>query len=221
MNRKSPIHKLLFISLITILLSGISLNILAKTEDGLTSLSVGEFKKAEAIFREVLKSDAGNAEAGYYLGLSLLMQEKYTEALGVFEDLKTNINNKAIMANTKIPTKGQVEIGLVRSYLGLKNYSDALKSLKAAENANADQIDIHTFKGAYYLEINENTKANEELDKALELKSQNPYTYYYAGIVNIRLGNPQKAVKLFKTFLNMAPYTPEAEHAKFLVDTLS
>ena len=68
--------------------------------------------------------------------------------------------------------------------------------------------------------MNENTRANEELEKALEMNSQNPYTYYYAGIVNIRLGNPQKAIKLFEMFLSMAPYVPEAKHARFLVDTL-
>ena len=214
MNRRSFINRLLLGIGIFTLLCGMSLPAMAKTEEGLKALGTGNFDKAEAIFSEVLKGDAENAEAGYYLGISLLMQEKFNEALGVFKNLK------ATMGNVEIPTKGQVEIGLVRAYLGLKNYPEALKSLKAAEAANADTVDIHTFKGVYYLEVNENDKANEELQKALELKSQNPYTYYYAGIVSIRLGHPQKAVKLFETFLEMAPYTHEAEHAKFLVDTL-
>ena len=220
MNTKSIIRKYLLGSVIFILLLGMSLNVAAASEEGLNALSIGEFEKAEAIFSEVLKGDAENREAGYYLGLSLLMQEKFNEALGVFKNLKFSLNNKAVTGSSDIPAAGQVEIGMARSYLGLKKYPEALKSLKAAEKAEADQVDIHTFKGAYYLEINENTKANEELEKALDMKSQNPYTYYYAGIANIRLGHPQKAVKLFEAFLNMAPYTPEAKHAKFLVDTL-
>ena len=213
MNRKSFMTRLLFGSVIFVILCGMSLPAMAETEEGLNALSIGEFEKAEAIFSRVLKGDAENAEAGYYLGLSLLMQEKYNEALGVFKGLEAKVNNQ-------VPAKGQVEIGLARSYLGLKNYPDALKCLKAAEAAKADSIDLHTYKGAYYLEVNENSRANEELEKALELKSQNPYTYYFAGIVNIRLGHPQKAVELFKVFLEMAPYVHEAEHAKFLVDTL-
>ena len=220
MNRKSLIHSFLLAAVAFILVSGVSLNVMAKTEDGLKSFSIGEFEKAEAIFKEILKGDAENVQAGYYLGLSLLMQEKYDEALGTFQSLKANINNKEIMKDAEIPSKGQVEIGLVRANLGLKKYPEALKSIKSAEKAKADPIEIHTYKGAYYLEMNENTRANEELEKALELKSQNPYTYYYAGIASLRLGNPSKAVKLFETFLNMAPYAPEAEHAKFLVDTL-
>ena len=220
MNRKSLIHSFLLVSAVFVLTCGLSLHALAKTEDGLKSLSIGKYEKAEAIFSEILKGDAENIQAGYYLGLSLLMQEKYDEALGTFQNLKDNINNKEIMKNAKIPSKGQVEIGLTRAYLGLKNNSEALKSLNAAEKAKADPIELHTYKGAYYLEMNENTRANEELEKALGLNSQNPYTYYFAGIANIRLGNPQKAVKLFEMFLKMAPYAPEAEHAKFLVDTL-
>ena len=215
MNRKTITHRLLIISVTFILLSGISLHALAKTEDGLNSLNIGEFEKAAAIFNEVLKGDADNLQASYYLGISLLLQEKFNEALDIFQNLKATA-----VDNSEMPAKGQIEIGLVRAYLGLKNYPEALKSLKAAEAAKTDQVDIHTYKGAYYLEINKNTRAKEELDKALELKSQNPYTYYYSGIINIRLGNPQKAIKLFEMFLKMAPYVPEAEHAKFLIDTL-
>ena len=220
MNKASLSHSLFIMSAVFILISGMALQVLATTEDGLKLFSTGEFEKAEAIFNEILKGDAENIQAGYYLGLSLLMQEKYNEALGIFQNLKDNLNNKAVMGNSKIPTVGQVEIGLVRTYLGLKKYPEALKDLNAAEAAKVDPIDLYTYKGAYYLEINENSNANEALEKALELNSQNPYTYYYAGIANIRLGNPQKAVKLLKQFLNMAPYAPEAEHAKFLIDTL-
>ena len=171
MNRKSLIHNFLLVSVAFFMVCGLSLKVMAKTEDGLKSFSLGEFEKAEAIFSEILKGDAENAQAGYYLGLSLLMQEKYSEALGTFQSLKANINNKAAMQNSEIPTKGQVEIGLARAYLGLRNYPEALKNLKAAEKAKVDPIELHTYKGAYYLEMNENTRANEELEKALELNS--------------------------------------------------
>jgi len=220
MNRKRLFYRFVFVSVMFIITSGVTLPAPSKAEDGLKFFSTGEYEKAEAIFNEILKGDAENVQAGYYLGLSLLMQEKYKEALGVFRNLKANIDIKAVMGNAETPTKGQIEIGLVRSYIGLKNYPEALKSLNEAEKAKADPIELHTYKGAYYLEINKNTSANEELEMALKLNPQNPYTYYYAGIANIRLGNPQKAVKLFEIFLNKAPFAPEAEHAKFLIDTL-
>ena len=194
--------------------------VLADTEDGIHSYSIGEFEKAEAIFDDILKGDPDNVQTGYYMGLTLLMQEKYEKALGVFQNLKESIDKKKVMKNDSIPTKGQIEVGIVRAYLGLKKYPEALESINAAEKTKADPIDIHTYKGAYYLEINENSKADEELKKALDLNSKNPYTYYYAGIATLRMGNAAKAVKLLEIFLNLAPYAPEAEHTKYLVDTL-
>ena len=220
MNKSTCIHRFVLVFVMFILVSGMSLYAMATTEEGIHSYSIGEFEKAEALFREVLKGDADDIQAGYYLGMSLLMQEKFKEALGIFQNLEDNINNKAVIKDTDVPTRGEVEIGLVRSYLGLKQYPDALKSIHAAERVKADPIDIHTYYGAYYLEMNENSRAQKELETALNQKSQNPYTYYFAGISYLRLGHPAKAVEMFKAFLKMAPYAPEAERAKFLIDTL-
>jgi tetratricopeptide (TPR) repeat protein len=219
-RKRFSIQLIIIVTVVFVLVGGMALNVMATTEEGWKLLSTGEFGKAEAIFEEILKGDAENTQAAYYLGLSLLMQEKYNEALNVFQNLKAALINKAVAGNAGTPNAGQVDIGLVRSYLGLKNYPEALKNLKAAEKAKADPVDLQTYNGAYYLEINENDTAKEALDKAIGLNSQNPYTYYYAGIASIRLGNPQKAVDMLKVFLEMAPYAPEAEHAKFLIDTL-
>ena len=179
MNRSTWIHRFLLASVVTIMISGVSPYVLAESEDGLYSYSIGEFEKAEAIFSEILKGDAENVQAAYYLGLSLLMQKKFQESLGIFTNLETNINNDAIMKNTEIPTEGQVEIGLARAYLGLKKYPEALDMLHAAEKAKADSIDIHTYTGAYYLEINENTKeaqvmvAEDQVSLAIGKRGQN------------------------------------------------
>ena len=220
MDRRPIAYRFLAVPVFVILMTGMVFLVPAKADEGLKFLGLGEYEKAEAIFNEILKGDAENIQAGYYLGISLLMQEKYKEALGIFQNLNDNLDNKDIMGNAEIPTRGQIKIGLVRAYLGLKNYPEALKYLNQAEADKADPVDLNTYKGAYYLELNENVKANETLEKALQLNSENPYTYYYAGIISIRLGNPQKAVKLLELFLFMTPYAPEAEHAKFLIDTL-
>ncbi len=220
MNKSKHIKRFIVVSVLFAFISGISLFAMAATEDGIHSYNIGEFHKAEALFREVLKGNADDIQAGYYLGMSLLMQEKFKEALGIFQNLEDNINNKAVTKDTDVPTRGQVEIGLVRSYLGLKQYPDALKSIHVAERVKADPVDIHTYYGAYYLEKNDNSRAQKELETALNQKSQNPYTYYFAGISYLRSGLPTKAVEMFKVFLKLAPYAPEAEHAKFLINTL-
>ncbi len=217
MSIKRLVSGFIGITAALIILTGNSLTVSAETEDGLKYLGIGDFKKAEALFNDILIDDAGNKKAAYYLGITCLLQENYTASLGIFNKLNDEIDNSS---SNKIPTKGQVEIGLVRSYLGLKKYDEAYKSLKAAEQAGVDQVEILTYKGAWHLEKNENQKAYDELEKAIKLKSNNPYTYYYAGVANMRMGKPQDAVKLFEHFLQMAPYVPEAKNAKILIDTL-
>ncbi len=220
MNRSTCIHRFVLISVAFILVIGISLFVYGGTEEGINSYSIGEFEKAGTLFKEALKHDPSDVHAGYYLGLSLIMQKKYGEALGIFQDLKGTIKNKTDMNDAGFPTKGQVEIALSRAYIGLKQYPEVMERLKEAEKTNADPVDIHTYKGAYYLEINEISKAQEELDMALKMNTQNAYTFYYAGILYLRSGDPKKAVELLKVFLELAPYAPEAVNVKFLVDTL-
>jgi tetratricopeptide (TPR) repeat protein len=191
----------------------LTLSAFAQSEKGMEYFNGYEFAKAEQVFRDVLKTDPGNTEAGYYLGLSLYMQKKYDEALVVFKGIKDT--KKEIPHNN-----GQLEIIITRICLELKKYPEALQSLEAAKAAKADQSDIHVYQGAYYLETNEPQKAIKELEEAIKINPENAYAYYYAGNAYVRLGHPADGEKALKRFLELAPYAPEAEKVKILVDVL-
>jgi tetratricopeptide (TPR) repeat protein len=221
MNRSITLRKILALSAAAVIsISGMSLQVLAQTEKGIELYNSWEFEKAEDAFREVLKDEPADCRVCYYLGMSLLMQEKYQEALDMFQKAKAHVDKPALSGEAAIPDKGQLEIVLTRAYLGLEKYPEAWECLKAAEKAKASPADIHTFRGALYLEENEAEKAAEEVEKAIELDSHNAYAHYYAGYAYLRLGNPAKAVNMFKTFLLLAPYAPETGKAKFLIDSL-
>ena len=220
MNKSNTLFNILALSAVVILTSGMSLQVLAQTEKGIELYESWEVEKAEETLREVLKNEPADVRAGYYLGLSLLMQEKYQEALDILQKAKASFDEAAASGETGLPDKGRLEIALTQTYLGLKRIPEVLESLKAAEKAKANPVDIHTFRGAYYLEKNSVKEAAQELEKAIELDSQNAYTYYYAGFAHLRLGNPAKAVQMFQVFLRLTPYAPEAEKTKFLVDSL-
>jgi tetratricopeptide (TPR) repeat protein len=217
---KSNLCKILAFSAVAMLISYIPPQAMAQTEKGIGLYNSWEFNKAEEAFREALKNRPDDVQAGYYLGLSLLMQEKYQEALDAFQKEKVSVDKAASSVEAGIPDKGQLEISLTRAYLGLKKYPEVWECLEAAEKANANPADIHTFRGAYYLERKNTENAIKELEKALELDSLNAYAYYYAGYAYLRLGNPARAVDMFEMFLRLAPYAPEAGKAKFLVDSL-
>lgn len=213
MNKSNMLFKILVVSAVTIFIGGMSLQVLAQTGKGIELYNSWEYENAEKVLRKVLTNEPADSQAGYYLGLSLLMQGKYLDALDILQKAKAP-------GKAGIPSKGQLEIALTRVYLGLKRHPEALERLKAAEKAKADPVDIHTFRGAYYLEEAGAKEAAQELEKAFKLESQNAYTYYYAGFAYMRLGNPAKAVQMFEMFLRLSPYAPEAEGAKFLIDSL-
>lgn len=187
--------------------------VFAQTVRGVDLFNYWDFDKAEDAFREALKNNPSDSQANYYLGMSLIMQKKYNDALDALNKVKA-------FEKGKTPDEGQLKIALARAYLGLKNYPEALEYLNVAEEVNADPIEYHTYRGAYYLEKKDAKRAAAELDKAIELGSENPYTYYHAGFAYLSLGNPAKAVKLFQAFLEMAPYAPEAEAVSLIVGSL-
>jgi tetratricopeptide (TPR) repeat protein len=185
----------------------------AQNEKGIELFNNYEFSKAEQVFRGLLKGDPGNTEAGYYLGLSLYMQKRYEDALSVFKGIKDM--KKDIPHNN-----GRLEIMMTRIYLELKKYPDALQCLEEAKKAKAAPADIHVYQGAYYLETGEPQKALKELEEAIKADPDNAYAYYYAGYAYLRLGHPADAEKALKRFLELAPYAPEAEKVKILIDAL-
>lgn len=214
MNKLLRLQKFLLLSVIFMLTVCIQQPVHGQTENGKALYNSLEFKNAEDAFRNALLKNPDNHEAGYYLGMSLLMQGKYEEASDALEKVKASDKGD-------IPGKGQLELALTQIYLELEKYPEALKNLDDAKKVGANPAAIHAFQGAYYLEKdNDAEKAIAELEKAVGLDPKNTYAYYYSGHAYIRLGNPAKAVQMLRLFLELAPYAPEAEKAKIVIDAL-
>jgi tetratricopeptide (TPR) repeat protein len=220
MNKRKAVFAILTLSIVLSLLVVAPHQIFAQTKKGIELCTSWNFQEAEKVLQESLKADPTDIQAAYYLGLSVLMQDKHSEALEIFKKLKSDQDKTAPQKRPSIPDEFQIQIALARTYLELKQPEEAWKILEAAKKEHANAPDLLVYRGAYYLQKEDAKKAIKELEKAMSLDGQNAYAHYYAGQAYIRLGIPDKAVEVFKEFLQLAPLAPEAVKAKALVDAL-
>ena len=194
--------------------------IFAQTEKGIELYNSWEYKEAEKVLRDALKANPRDVPANFYLGLSILLQEKYSEALDLFLKAKDDRGKSTQLTPSNVPDEFQIQIALARAHLGLDQFAEAWENLESAKKLNADAPDVFVYRGVYYLHREKQQKAVKELEKAIRLDEHNVYAHYYAGHAYLRLGNAARAVDMFKIFLNLAPYAPEAPKAKALIDAL-
>lgn len=193
--------------------------VLAQTEKGIELYNHWQCAEAEKVLREALKKDPQDIRGQFYLGLSLLMQDKNSEALDLF--LKTkDLRGKAGQASPAEPDAYHLEIALARAHLGLEQYPEAWKRLENAKELNDHDAEVYVYRGVYYHLQKKEKQAIKELEKAMRLDEHHAYAHYYAGQVYLRLGNAARAVDMFKIFLNAAPDAPEAPKTKLLIDAL-
>ncbi len=192
----------------------------AQTSKGIELYQAWEFGEAEKVFRQALRSNPKDLEASYYLGLSVLLQDKHEEALEILQKVKEARDQADPKSRSSVPDEYQIQIALARAHLELKHNAEAWKNLEAAKKVHADSAEIHVYRGLYYLNQEDNKKAVKEFEKAMDLDGNDAYAHYYAGHAYLRTGDPAKAVEVFKHFLQLAPQAPEAEKAKALIAAL-
>jgi tetratricopeptide (TPR) repeat protein len=202
------------------LMAVVSQSVYGQMKKGTDLYSIGQFPKAEKAFREALKASPSNLQASYYLGLSVLLQDKHAEALDIFLKLKQARDKTDQKARPAFPTECQIQVALARTRLELKQYDEAWKNLESARAENANYSDVYVYRGAYFLEREKPKEALKELDKAISLDSKNAYAFYYQGLAYMRSGEGEKAVDALKTFIQLAPFAPEYDKAKGIITSL-
>jgi tetratricopeptide (TPR) repeat protein len=194
--------------------------VFAQTEKGIELYNSGKFRDAEVLLREALKAEPWDVSANYYLGLSILQQKKYGDALQIFLKVKDDQGKAEQWDQSPIPNEYQIQMALARARLGLKQYAEAWKNLESARIEDGSSSEVYMYRGVYYLDQEKHKEAIDELEKAISLDDQNAYAYYYVGLAYFRSGNGEKARDSLEKFLELAPGAPEAPEAKALYDSL-
>ncbi len=190
----------------------------AQSKKGVEFYDAGQFKEAEAAFREALKSNPKDTPNSYFLGLAVLLQDKHDEALNIL--LKVKQSQADPRTRSAVPDEYQINLALARTHLELKQYEDAWKNLEAARSQSNNASDVYVYRGVYYFQLEKFPEALKELEKAISLDAKNPYAHYYEGLAYYKTGVADKAVSALKMFLQLYPNAPEAAKAKEIVDKL-
>lgn len=189
-----------------------------KKDDGIKLLNSGQFDKAETSLRKTLAAEPGNITIRYYLGIALLEQRKYPEAVKDLETVESEWEKTNQGSRPEVPSAYQIDIALTHVYLHLNQLDKAWTKLESAITLNPDSSDVFLYRGMYFYQTKKYEAAVKDLEKSIRLNSKNAYAYYYIGLSYSELGQAQKMVDAFKIFLKLAPGAPEAPDVKIKVD---
>jgi tetratricopeptide (TPR) repeat protein len=219
MNTRRACRRILVLSVVFALIAVIPQPISAQAKKGVGLYGAGQYQEAEAAFRDALKNNPSDAPNRYYLGLSILLQDRFGEALDIFLKVKQSQDRADPGTRPAVPDEYQISLATARACLGLRQYDDAWKNLEQARIENPSS-DVYVYRGVYYLQQEKLTEAITELEKAISLDAKNAYAYYHAGLAYYKSSQAEKAVSALKMFLQLYPNAPEAAKAKEIVTKL-
>jgi tetratricopeptide (TPR) repeat protein len=151
------------------------LGAVAQQDQGVALLEAKKFADAERALRDALKAEPWNTTARYYLGLSLLEQEKLNDALAEFRKASDEQNKAAQWTKPAIPTEYQIQIALARTLIGLKQYPEAWKCLESARIEESSSSEVYLYRGIYYAQQDKTQEAIKELERSVSLDPQSAY----------------------------------------------
>jgi tetratricopeptide (TPR) repeat protein len=220
MKRNGTYLDIVVLSIVLCVSAVVPQQIFAQSQKGMELFNSWKLTEAEKAFRSAVQANPKDTPSQFYLGLSLLLQDKHEEALDVLLKVKSSQDKADQRSRPAVPSELQIQLALARTRLELRQYPEAWKNLESARKEDAGCSDVYVYRGAYYQQQERNQEAIQELEKAIELDSKNPYPYYYEGLAYQQAGQPAKAVDALKMFVSMAPDAPEAPRAKELIAKL-
>jgi len=180
----------------------------ASLQSGYTALTDGDFPAAEGAFLEVLAHDPRNQEALRLLGLAYLEEGRTREAFSTLQILR-------VLA----PDDARVHFSLARVY-----YQTGLRPQERAALMEALRLDpkftqAHSFLAHALVLDGELYSASAEyvwLKEEAENGGQpvDPVVLFNLGLLDARLGRPDRAAQLLTRFLMAVPEGEQADQAR-------
>ncbi|MGA9997963.1 MAG: tetratricopeptide repeat protein [Pyrinomonadaceae bacterium] len=158
---------------------------------GLSSLTSGDYEKAVEFFNLAIKQNPGDAYSYYYLGAAYSALKKYDEVVAAYEKA-IRLNPQAADADTYYNLGG--------AYFELKNYPEAAKALTKAIAREERNNDAYIDLGDAYSKMYNWPEAIKAYNKALEIKPDidDPDIYYNLGVAYDAQNQSEKAIEFYQ-----------------------
>ena len=127
-------------------------------ENGIQLYKKGDYSGAVKLLKQATKTDANDAQAWYFLGVSYLRTDKRKESEKAFK--------KAVALDQ---TDAKAHVGLAYVYLLKNNSSDAQSEAQSALKINPNDVEAHYIYGVVNFRNSSFNAAYERAKKAIEL----------------------------------------------------
>jgi len=186
---------MLFLHLALILYQGQTVSTESVFAQAARAIAAGDYKAAEAGFKEVLRREPSNLGALGNLGVIYSRQNAPAKAVETYQRaLRLAPNEPGLMLN----------LGL--AYLKLDNYASAkLLFAKLAEQPSPRQLQARELHAISQLQTGEIETAATTLEALLNQPQPSPGVYHFLALAYVKLKQPAKAQQVFDQLLSKLP----------------
>lgn len=171
---------------------------------GILEYDQGDYLKALDYFRTTIAATPKNANAQFYLGLTLNRLGEFAEAIPALET--------ALQLD---PTMQPVHYNLGLAYFQDNRYEDALKQLRLAEQFDPKNAAVQFYQGYASYQLQRYEQVPPYMDRALALDpSLKQVVPYYRGLAFYELGRDSDAENALQTALVLDPTSTLGRNAE-------
>ncbi|SHI58005.1 Tetratricopeptide repeat-containing protein [Malonomonas rubra DSM 5091] len=166
---------------------------------GLLQLDMENWAVAEADFRQLLETGEGDGRNRYYLGLALLGQQKYQQAIEVMAPI-----------DDSSPVFAEAVIQLAYLYRQSGELDKAIGGLEQLLAQNIQRPEIYFYLTSYYADHEQLDNAADAVSRGLKQFPDNIDLLYQSAVVQEKKGNRKMALQQMEQILAIDPGHAEA-----------
>ena len=181
-------------------------------EKGWSKLSLGDHEGAEVALRKAIELSPNDTQAQALLGWSLMHQEKYDEALKVFQGVLTKQPDNSL---------ARINIGYIS--FKKKNFPEAIEHLSRAIRLDNDRkatLYAHFYLGLVYLERDMFEDAQTFFEKTIALGPNLIEAYYELGRAFWFKGQKDEAMNTWRRGVAQNKFSPWGKRCAEVLKTV-